>query len=63
MIRPDPGPLLPFRSLDTVWVAKAIERIGDHSKNIAGDVIFIVQGEDVRHATPEQLARAVSQST
>ena len=50
-------------SLDTVWVAKAIERIGDHSKNIAGDVIFIVQGEDVRHATPEQLARAVSQPT
>jgi phosphate transport system protein len=48
-------------SLDTVWVAKAIERIGDHSKNIAGDVIFIVQGEDVRHATLEQLARAVSQ--
>jgi phosphate transport system protein len=48
-------------SLDTVWVAKAIERIGDHSKNIASDVIFIVQGEDVRHATPEQLARAVSQ--
>ena len=50
-------------SLDTVWVAKAIERIGDHSKNIAGDVIYIVQGEDVRHATPEQLARAVSQPT
>jgi phosphate transport system protein len=50
-------------SLDTVWVAKAIERIGDHSKNIAGDVIFIVQGEDVRHATLEQLARAVSQPT
>jgi phosphate transport system protein len=49
-------------SLDTVWVAKAIERIGDHSKNIASDVIFIVQGEDVRHATPEQLARAVSQA-
>jgi phosphate transport system protein len=50
-------------SLDTVWVAKAIERIGDHSKNIAGDVIYIVQGEDVRHATPEQIARAVSQTT
>ena len=50
-------------SLDTVWVAKAIERIGDHSKNIASDVIFIVQGEDVRHATPEQIARAVSQAT
>ena len=50
-------------SLDTVWVAKAIERIGDHSKNIAQDVIFIAQGDDVRHATPEQVARAVSQST
>ena len=50
-------------TLDTVWVAKAIERIVDHSKNIAGDVIFIVQGEDVRHATPEQLSRAVSQPT
>jgi phosphate transport system protein len=48
-------------SLDTVWVAKAIERIGDHAKNIAEHVIFIAQGEDVRHATPEQLARAVSQ--
>jgi len=48
--------------LDTVWVAKAIERIGDHAKNIAGDVVFIVQGEDVRHATPEQLSRAVSQT-
>jgi len=48
-------------SLDTVWVAKAIERIGDHSKNIAGDVIFIVQGEDVRHATQEEIERAISQ--
>jgi phosphate transport system protein len=55
----DPRTISP--SLDAVWVAKAIERVGDHAKNIAEHVIFVVQGADVRHATPEQLARAVSQ--
>ena len=47
-------------SLDAVWVAKAIERIGDHAKNIAEHVIFVAQGTDVRHASPEEIARAVS---
>ena len=36
-------------SLDLLFVAKAIERIGDHSKNIAEFIIYVVKGADVRH--------------
>ncbi|HSS27175.1 MAG TPA: PhoU domain-containing protein, partial [Usitatibacter sp.] len=44
-------------SLDTVWVAKAIERIGDHAKNIAEQVIYIVKGRDVRHTPLAEVQR------
>ncbi|MFN4266592.1 MAG: phosphate signaling complex protein PhoU [Aquabacterium sp.] len=40
-------------SIDLVFVAKAIERVGDHAKNLAEQVIYIVKGLDVRHNTPE----------
>ncbi len=42
-------------ALDIVWIAKAIERVGDHAKNIAEQVIYIAHGTDVRHtaAAPE----------
>jgi phosphate transport system protein len=47
-------------SLDCVWVAKAIERIGDHAKNVAEHVIFISQGWDARHRSLEDIERAVA---
>ena len=37
-------------SLDLMFLAKSIERVGDHAKNIAEQIIFIVKGEDVRHS-------------
>ncbi|HYR24341.1 MAG TPA: phosphate signaling complex protein PhoU [Aquabacterium sp.] len=40
-------------SIDLVFVAKAIERVGDHAKNLAEQVIYIVKGTDVRHNTPD----------
>jgi phosphate transport system protein len=38
-------------------IAKAIERIGDHAKNIAEFVIYIAKGADVRHIPHEDLVR------
>lgn len=43
--------------LDLLSIAKAIERIGDHAKNIAEFVIYIVKGADVRHVSHDDLVR------
>ncbi len=45
----DPSSIL--RALDMLFIARSLERIADHATNIAEDVIFLVQGIDVRHQT------------
>jgi phosphate transport system protein len=44
-------------SINIIWVAKACERIGDHAKNIAEQVIYIVKGTDVRHTPLAEVER------
>ena len=54
----DPRTISP--GLDLLFVAKALERIGDHAKNIAEFTIYVVNGADVRHLPLDALESAVS---
>jgi len=53
----DPRTISP--SLDLLFLAKSIERVGDHAKNIAEQIIFIVKGEDVRHTPVDKVESIV----
>ena len=46
-------------SLDLLFLAKAIERMGDHSKNVAELIIYLVEGKDVRHTSLDQIESSV----
>ncbi len=48
-------------ALEILFIAKAIERIGDHAQNMAEYVIYMVRGRDVRHITVDEIEREVQQ--
>jgi len=47
-------------ALEIVFIAKSIERVGDHAKNIAEAVVQVVKGIDVRHASSDQIRAEVA---
>jgi phosphate transport system protein len=51
----DPRTISP--ALDLVFVAKALERVGDHAKSISEYVVYMIKGRDVRHLPLEEMER------
>jgi len=47
------------RFMDVSWVARALERIGDHAKNISEYVIYMVHGQDIRHLGLEEIRQEI----
>ncbi|MFI4902457.1 MAG: phosphate signaling complex protein PhoU [Burkholderiales bacterium] len=48
-------------AIEIVFIAKSIERVGDHAKNIAEAVVQVVKGKDVRHASAERIRAEIAE--
>lgn len=46
--------------MNVLWSARSLERIGDRCQNISEYIVFFVKGKDVRHASPEKMARMMN---
>lgn len=47
------------RILNAIWIARSLERIGDHAKNIGEYIYYLVEGRDVRHIPTEEKEQAL----
>jgi phosphate transport system protein len=47
------------RVLKLVWSLRALERVGDHARNLAEHVIYLVKGQDIRHTNLEEITREI----
>jgi phosphate transport system protein len=57
LMKADPNDVEELQSL--IWAVRALERIGDHSKNICEYIVYLVRGKDVRHTTIDEIEQEV----